>query len=93
LGYTWLLGGYPGSEDYARRGILRENCEEIRSTWVLNEPTGMRRLQLGYDDVLGSENAPIAELLPLKNGHGESRVELWSPDQVQDFLGGLCLHK
>lgn len=42
IGHAWTLGGYPGSFDFVKAGLLRFSCEEISRAWVLLEPQGPR---------------------------------------------------
>lgn len=44
LGSAWLLGGYPGSLQFAYLGLASHSCAEIVSAWVLDEPEGPLRI-------------------------------------------------
>ena len=40
LGTPWLMGGYPGSEDFLRSILQQASCEQLAHSWVLTEPEG-----------------------------------------------------
>ena len=40
LGVAWLLGGYPGSEPYARRALQLADESSARNAWVLTDGAG-----------------------------------------------------
>lgn len=44
VGRSWLIGGYPGSDDMAVANLDRVNREDLASAWILSEPTGPRKL-------------------------------------------------
>jgi hypothetical protein len=41
----WILGEYPGSDEFARRALLRTSCGIIANAWLLVEPGGPRALE------------------------------------------------
>lgn len=44
LGYPWLAGAYPGSNDVARATIIQDGCVRASQAWVLTEDGGTREL-------------------------------------------------
>ena len=44
VGRSWLIGGYPGSDDMAIANLDRVNREDLANAWILTEPTGPRKL-------------------------------------------------
>ncbi|KQY60521.1 hypothetical protein ASD11_13850 [Aeromicrobium sp. Root495] len=56
VGSPWLLGGYPGSQDLALKGLRSASCAELARAWVLTEPQGGRAIsgkvlgELGLDE-------------------------------------------
>lgn len=41
----WLLGEYPGSDEFARRALVRTSCGVIANAWLLIEPGGPRAMK------------------------------------------------
>ncbi|HEU0085183.1 MAG TPA: hypothetical protein VFQ87_20225 [Bradyrhizobium sp.] len=37
-GAAWLIGGYPGSTDFAAAALNLETCDAIAKAWILTEP-------------------------------------------------------
>jgi hypothetical protein len=44
IGAAWLIGGYPGSSQYAKAVLGRVSCEKISEAWLLVEPSGPRSI-------------------------------------------------
>ena len=44
IGEAWTIGGYPGSEKLATLALDRVSCQDISIAWVLEEPSGVRKL-------------------------------------------------
>jgi hypothetical protein len=44
LGQAWLLGGYPGSDQFAIMALRKVPCDQLSVAWVLREPGGPRQL-------------------------------------------------
>lgn len=72
IGHAWLLGGYPGSDGFVRRGLDRVPLETLRRAWVLTQPDGPRALSpdllrhYGLDltkdyEEVGTIDSPVAE--------------------------------
>lgn len=55
VGQAWLIGGYPGSLDFAESSLGRIPCEKLASSWILVEKDGPRSVsddlmaELGFD--------------------------------------------
>jgi hypothetical protein len=49
-GEPWLLGGYPGSADFARASLYETSCADMASAFVMISPKGKRKLP---DDTFG----------------------------------------
>jgi len=56
LGASWLLGGYPGSNQFVEKAIRSVDCSRLSSAWLITEPQGTRAIS---SDVLTSFNASI----------------------------------
>jgi len=56
LGASWLLGGYPGSNQFVKKAIRSVDCSRLSSAWLITEPLGARAISF---DVLMSFNASI----------------------------------
>ena len=44
IGQPWLLGGYPGSDNFAVRVLRNVPCDDLAAAWLLVEPKGPRKL-------------------------------------------------
>lgn len=44
VGRSWMIGGYPGSENLAIANLDRVDHEDLVNSWILTEPGGPRRL-------------------------------------------------
>ena len=44
VGYPWVAGGYPGSLEVAKLGLMHVTCDKLASAWLLMEPGGPRAL-------------------------------------------------
>jgi hypothetical protein len=47
VGAPWLLGGYPGSNNLAKKDLDLVSCQELVRSWILTEPDGPLRLSPG----------------------------------------------
>ncbi|PKO91307.1 MAG: hypothetical protein CVU15_10630 [Betaproteobacteria bacterium HGW-Betaproteobacteria-1] len=56
LGAAWILGGYPRSDDFARKAFEKVSCVELASAWLIYEPSGPRSIS---SDVINSFGADI----------------------------------
>jgi len=80
VGFPWLVGGYPGSELFAKRMIEMAPKAEQRSAWILTAPTGIRKniqnvlLELGLN-FPGNYKA----VGKMKTGHRRETQILWKP--------------
>jgi hypothetical protein len=43
-GAPWIIGGYPGSDDVARRTLSRTSCSTLAEAWLIQEPAGTRQI-------------------------------------------------
>jgi hypothetical protein len=57
-GQPWLLGGYPGSSDFARAALMDTSCSDLASAFVLMTPEGKRKLP---DDTLNAYGLKLEE--------------------------------
>lgn len=55
IGQAWIIGGYPGSLNFAEASLLRTSCEKIGSAWVLFEPDGPRSISPELMSRLGAD--------------------------------------
>jgi hypothetical protein len=44
VGRSWMIGGYPGSENLAIANLDRDSPRELKIAWILTEPNGPRKL-------------------------------------------------
>jgi hypothetical protein len=76
IGLAWILGGYPGSLNYAKAAFGIVPCEKIAIAWVLHEPNGPLRIPT---DLMGS----LGSIFP----EGYKLVGTW---QTAEGAGGLA---
>jgi len=57
VGAAWLIGGYPGSNDWTSAVLSRVPCDELARAWILTEPDGHRHISI---DVLRHFGADIS---------------------------------
>ncbi len=93
LGAAWIIGGYPGSLQFARATLERVSCEKIASAWVLYEANGPRSIPVELMQALGAAfPGQYKEVATWKTARGaggyeESRVQqLFKPAAVPDTL-------
>lgn len=53
LSSAWFLGGYPGSNDFARALLMAQSPTLLQKAWILVEPTGKRALDLNLLQAVG----------------------------------------
>lgn len=53
VGRAWMIGGYVGSTDIAKRALERAGCRQIAGSWLLMEPNGTRSLPASILDKFG----------------------------------------
>lgn len=93
LGTPWIIGGYPGSLQFARATLERVSCEKIAAAWVLYEANGPRSIPLELMQDLGAAfPGQYKEVATWKTARGaggyeEIRVQhLFQPTAVSDAL-------
>ena len=80
LATAWLLGGYPGSETYARRALQLADESSVRNAWVLTAPDGTRRIPESVLDSLGLDFPAAYELVGrARSAWRDENQELWRP--------------
>ncbi len=81
FGTQWLIGGYPGSNDYVYK-ILKtyQGSEKLRKAWILTAPNGSRKIDLNILNQLGL-NFPdkYKKIGTVKTAHRDEIQELWKP--------------
>ncbi|MDT0183375.1 hypothetical protein Q9S36_24615 [Microbacterium sp. ARD31] len=53
-GAPWIIGGYPGSDDVARRTVSRTSCSTLAEAWLIQEPAGTRQIDPAVLSELGA---------------------------------------
>jgi hypothetical protein len=72
VGSAWIIGGFPGSDAYARTLLARVPCEELAAAWVLVQPLGRRSVPTSllalhgilvqdHLEPVGTVSAPVRE--------------------------------
>ncbi|ART54940.1 hypothetical protein CBP36_11195 [Acidovorax carolinensis] len=55
IGQAWIIGGYPGSLNFAEASLSRTSCEKIGVAWILFEPDGPRSISPELMSRLGAD--------------------------------------
>jgi len=77
IGQPWLLGGYPGSDQYAKKALNSVSRDILEKAWVLTGPSGLNSNvlnDLGFDFPSRYE-----QVMVLITGHRNDRQILWRP--------------
>lgn len=79
LGQTWLLAGYPGSNEFAKTALTSVPRDLLEKAWILMPPDGM-----GLNaDILAALNLDFPtryeHVVELKTGHRSHKQQLWKP--------------
>ncbi|MDD2896319.1 MAG: hypothetical protein PHG81_09945 [Aliarcobacter sp.] len=81
FGTQWLIGGYPGSNDYVLK-ILKtyQGSEKLHKAWILTAPNGSRKIDLNILNQLGL-NFPdkYKKIGTVKTADRDEIQELWKP--------------
>lgn len=80
-GDAWLIGGYPSSNRRSILGLQAVSCAELAASWLLLEPTGIRRLDEAA--VLGSYGAVLARDYVQVAAWDAPAAPLWRPLAVE----------
>lgn len=93
MGDSWLLGGYPGSNEFAIRKLMDLSCREKVSSYLLVEPDGPLSLNVEYILMsIGldySKYSPVSSWIAPKGAGGfveERNLLLLKPN----YLEGYC---
>jgi len=82
LGRAWLIGGYPGSDNFATRALQSEDIDVVKSSWLLCEPNGPRQISPTILSHFGLDYAKDYEIVarwhtaPGAGGYAHSREQL-----------------
>ena len=78
LGVAWFLGGYEGSNEYAKAVLSDGSIHALRQAWVLTENEGSRKLDDNLLEVIGKDIARDYILVTqavLPSGYGGRRTD------------------
>lgn len=85
-GAPWLVGGYKGSNDFARAALAKVPSLTLQTAWVLTAPKGRRRLSNKVLSDLGLEFPNAYEAVEkVKTGHRNEVQLLWKPLNTNGF--------
>ena len=81
--FSWLVGGYNGSNEFAYRILSSISYDKLKKAWVLTAPGGIRTLDLNLLSKLGlnfPEDYDKVTTLFLKSRN--EIQELWKPKEI-----------
>ena len=82
-GTPWLLGGYKGSDNFARGILAKVSAPILHTAWILTAPKGKRKLSNEVLSDLGLEFPLNYEAVgKAKTGHRNEDQLLWRPLNV-----------
>ncbi len=82
VGTPWLLGNYPGSDDFARIALSSVGQEHLRKAWILTAPEGRR--SISHEVMLDSGlifPEEYEQVGSFTTGHRHEKQFLWKPVQ------------
>ncbi len=93
IGQAWIIGGYPGSLNFAEASLSRTSCENIGVAWILFEPDGPRSIsselmsRLGADFPGAYKQAGMWQTAEGAGGHKARRTQqLYRPVKPQETM-------
>ncbi len=97
LGQPWIIGGYPGSLEFAEAALSRTSCDRLATAWVLLEPDGPRSIptelmtNLGTGFPTGYEKAGTWETAAGAGGHAARRIQEFYKPMAPDETSKTCM--
>lgn len=101
IGHAWLVGGYPGSHEFATDALKRVACEELAVAWLLTERGTKNAISAeilsGFGADLSSDYTVIGTLTraetPIANGGGlpQTTQHLLKPIRSTETMTAACL--
>ena len=101
IGQPWLLGGYPGSNEFATNVLKRVDCEELAVAWLLTAPGAPGRISaeilssFGVDPGSDYKIIGVLETVdnPIENGGGYPRYtqQLLKPIRSAETMTAACI--
>lgn len=86
-GTPWLLGKYPGSNDFARSALAKVPISILRTSWVLTAPKGKRKISNTVLSDLGIEFPNSYEVVGImRTGYRNEKQLLMRPLKIHDLL-------
>ena len=90
IGQPWLLGQYPGSNEFAVDTLKRIACEELAVAWLLTAPGDPRsiseKILSGYGADPGSDYKVVGVLAPVENPIENGGDGIEHPRYAQQLL-------
>ncbi|MCK1313384.1 hypothetical protein [Bradyrhizobium sp. 23] len=95
IGAPWLIGGYPGSNDWTAALLSRVPCDELGRAWVLTEPDGHRHLSvdvlLDYGIDISRDYVEVGVVDSTTGSVSASyRQHLLKPKRAPDIAAAAC---
>lgn len=95
----WFIGGYPGSNEYAKRLLTGTSCSDLKNSWILLSKDNSRHFD---SSILATVNLSLEKdfrlisEFSLPDGYGSSplgyKQYLYQPIQSQKFDLDNCIH-
>ena len=93
IGQAWIIGGYPGSLNFAKAALARTSCEKISIAWILFESSRPRSiptevmLSVGSDFYSAYKQVGVWQIADGAGGYkARNTQELYKPKNSQDIL-------
>lgn len=89
LVHPWILGGYPGSDEFFKLGILQVKCDEIARSWLIVENDGERSISMSVLSDVGLDLNRNYKLVGTVDsalwGHSKVHAQsIYRPQQIDD---------
>jgi hypothetical protein len=95
VGSAWIIGGFAGSEAYARAVLARVACDELAGAWVLIETLGYRALPetllAAHGILLAESYEPVGALVaPVRSRPVRAEQVLYRPARSAPDAAAAC---
>lgn len=78
-GRAWLLGGYPGSDEFVYRALSMVDKNIINEAWILTTPEGIRKISDIVMQKLDIDLNNYKRVTEVKTAHRDEHQILWKP--------------
>lgn len=95
----WFIGGYPGSNEYAKRLLTGTSCSDLNNSWILLSKDNFRHFDSSILETVNlslEKDFRLISEFSLPDGYGSSptgyKQYLYKPIQSQKFDLDNCIH-